>query len=396
VSEGRPTVATTVRTDERTIALEEIRVPDNVRDLDPVHVEALAGSIALQGLLVPVVVRPADDAYELVAGFHRVAAARKLGLGELPVVIRQEATEQADRAVENITRKQLNPYEEARAVKAMLARGLTEDGAAQALGWSKQRVSARIKMLELPEAAQAMVGAGVIPLAAVDQLRAIGAVAPALLDAVIAYLQDGNEWAAERLPREPGWVIDAALREAGAKTFAAYLGTVSRYDIEQLRLGKRAAEQLARAEKLHKETDRYAYGPPTIRFAEADVDQARAAGVLIEFEHGQPIICDRGVYRELVKGAIRRTVHELETKAASIATQKKASRKQAKPEDPSTSARRERDAALRELGDQAHGVNLDLGASLISGLAVVDPDDIEVARFFVLCGPPHRTNYADV
>jgi hypothetical protein len=38
-----------------------------------------------------------------------------------------------------ITRKQLSPYEEAKAVHAMLGRGLTEDGAAQALGWPKAR-----------------------------------------------------------------------------------------------------------------------------------------------------------------------------------------------------------------------------------------------------------------
>src|SRR5213079_1679604 len=51
-----------------------------------------------------------------------------------------------------------NPYEEAKAVRAMLDRGLTDDGAAQALGWPKQRVSARVKILELPERAQQLLG----------------------------------------------------------------------------------------------------------------------------------------------------------------------------------------------------------------------------------------------
>jgi hypothetical protein len=68
-----------------------------------------------------------------------------------------------------ITRKQLNPYEEARAVKAMLDRGLTESGAAQALCWHKAGVSARLKLLELPERGQQLIGTGVIPLSAVDQ-----------------------------------------------------------------------------------------------------------------------------------------------------------------------------------------------------------------------------------
>ena len=148
-------MATTVDATGRRIAVAEIRVPENVRALDEAHVQALAGSIALQGILVPLVVRADGDGFELVAGFHRIAAARSLGLADVPVVVRGAETEDADRAVENITRKQLNPYEEAKAVRAMLGRGLTEDGAAQALGWPKHRVTARVKILELPERAPA-------------------------------------------------------------------------------------------------------------------------------------------------------------------------------------------------------------------------------------------------
>jgi hypothetical protein len=118
----------------------------------------------------------------------------------------------------------LNPYEEAKSVRAMLDRGLTEDGAAQALGWPKHRVTARVKILELPERAQQLIGEGTIHPAAIDQLRALGTVAPNLLNAVIAYLDDGNAWAAERLTREPGSVLDAALTHSGnGKVFAAYL-----------------------------------------------------------------------------------------------------------------------------------------------------------------------------
>src|SRR5512133_406033 len=96
-------MATTTQETGRHIALVDIRVPDNVRDLDPEHVKALAGSIGLQGMLVPVVVRNDGDGFELVAGFHRVAAARSLGLTAVPGVIRDAQTEDADRAVENIT-----------------------------------------------------------------------------------------------------------------------------------------------------------------------------------------------------------------------------------------------------------------------------------------------------
>jgi hypothetical protein len=277
----------------------------------------------------------------------------------------------------------------------MLARGLTEDGAAQALGWSRARVTARIKILELPERAQQLIGAGAIALSAVDQLRAIGAVAPDLLDALIAYLDHGNEWAAERLTREPGWVLDAAMRHGNTKAFAAYLNRLDSHAIAELRLGKKTDALLAQATKLHRELDRYSYGPPQIRFSESDVDQARAAGVVIEFEHGRPIIVDRAVYRELAKAAIKRTLEDLQAKVSAAAAEKQTRRAGKAPADPLTQAKRERDRALRELADQAHGANLDLGAGLLTGLAVVDPGDMDVARFFVLCRRPHRTNYAD-
>jgi ParB/RepB/Spo0J family partition protein len=376
-------MATTTHETGRHVALGEIRVPDNVRALDPGHVRALAGSIEMQGMLVPVVVRDdGTNGFELVAGFHRIAAAKSLGLADVPVVVRDVQTEDADRAVENITRKQLNPYEEAKAVKAMLDRGLTEDGAAQALGWPKNRVTVRVKILELPERAQQLIGEDVIHLAAVDQLRAIGKVAPELLDAVIAYLDDGNAWAAERLTREPGWVLDAALTHSGdGSVFAAYLHSASAHEIAELRLGKKTEQLYEQTEKLHKQIDRYAYGPPPVRFTDDDVDQARAAGVLIEFQQGRPIIVDRPLYRELVKTAIKRTHDELEAKAA--AKEKKTARATKQPADAVTAAKRERDAQLRELTDQAHGANLDLGHALLHNLTNVDAADIEVARFFV-------------
>jgi hypothetical protein len=277
----------------------------------------------------------------------------------------------------------------------MLDRGLTEDGAAQALGWPKQRVTARVKILELPDRAQQLIGESVIHLAAVDQLRAIGKVAPDLLDAVIAYLDDDNAWAAERLTREPGWVLDAALSHAGdKKVFAAYLHRARAHEIAELRLGKKTEQLYADAEKLHKQLDRYAYGPPPVRFTDADVDQARAAGALIEFAQGRPIIVDRALYRELVKGAIKRTHDDLEAKAAAAAKEKKTARSSKAPADPVTVAKRDRDAQLRALADQAHGANLDLGVSLMHNLAVVDPTDIDVARFFVyaLLGADHDSS----
>ena len=235
-------------------------------------------------------------------------------------------------------------------------------------------------------------------LSAVDQLRAIGKVSPPLLEALIDFLCDGNEWAAERLAREPGWVPDCALRQTNSKVFVAQLNVIDDYDIAELKLGKKATGLYAKATELHKQLDRYAYGGPRVRFSDEEVDQARAVGVTIEFEHGAPLIIDRSLYRELVKQAIARTVSELQARVADQAAERQASRtaNRSEPADPLAEAERDERRHLRVCGEEAHGVNLDLGAGLLNGLATVDPADMTVARFFVLgrCRP--RTNWADL
>ena len=372
------------------IALQEIRTDGNVRQqLLAEEVDALAQSIKLLGQLTPVSVRPAEDGgYVLIAGHKRCAALASLGETQVRAEIRaDDSQEESERAAENIVRSGLNPYEEAVAVRAMLDRGLTVDGAAQALGWNRARVTARVKLLELPELAQQMIGDGRLPLSSVEQLRAIGAVSPALLEALIDYLADGNEWAAERLTREPGWVLDSALRSSNTKVFAAHLGgRVDSNEIAALRLGKKAEAAYERAGELTRALDRYAYYVD-VRFDESDVDQARAAGVVIEFERSAPIIVDRSLYRELVKAAITRTVTELEAKVAAREEERKAARQSQKtsgaPADPAAEVEREHRSRMRELSDQAHGVNLDVGAGLLNGLSTVDPTDVNVAKFFV-------------
>jgi ParB/RepB/Spo0J family partition protein len=72
---------------ELRLALGDIRVRDNLGELDSEHVDNLAQSIALRGLLVPLIVRPVG--YKLVAGYHRIAACRKLKLPDAPVVVRE-------------------------------------------------------------------------------------------------------------------------------------------------------------------------------------------------------------------------------------------------------------------------------------------------------------------
>ncbi len=128
-----------------------------------------------------------------------------------------------------------------------------------------------------------------------------------------------------------------------------------------------------------------------MRLGEAELDQARAAGVLLELDRTQ-VILDRGVYRELVKTAVARTVEDLRARAAERATEqreRKAAGAGKRERTPREEADVEHRAQAREFTRRAHNVNLDLGAALLDGLAAVDPASIDVARFFAfgLLGP---------
>ena len=114
-----------------------------------------------------------------------------------------------------------------------------------------------MKLLELPERAK-LVGAGAIALSAVDSCARSDRCQRRCSTRCMDFLCDGNEWAAERLAREPGWVLDTALRDGDSNVFAAQLSTVDDYDMRELKLGKKADRANGKAAELHKQLDRYA------------------------------------------------------------------------------------------------------------------------------------------
>ena len=195
------------------------------------------------------------------------------------------------------------------------------------------------------------------------------------------YLADGNEHAAERLSSQPGWVIDAALERTAVGVFAAHLSRLDSHELPALKLGKKTEQLLEEATRLHKQIDRYAYGAPPIRFGEQDVDQARAAGVLIEFDGSAPVITDRAALQGAVQAgdqAHRRGSSASRPRRRRAGAQGRQGRRQGRV-DPQAQARREHGRRLRVLAEQAHGANLDLGWALRNELASVD-DDMTVAR----------------
>ena len=125
----------------------------------------LVGSISSIGLLQPVVVRPAGDGYELVAGERRLRASRLAGLTVIPAIIRETNDDALlrDALLENLHRANLNPLEEAAAYQQLLEDfGCTQEELAARIGRSRPQVSNTLRLLRLPPPVQLRVAAGVI------------------------------------------------------------------------------------------------------------------------------------------------------------------------------------------------------------------------------------------
>jgi ParB family chromosome partitioning protein len=122
------------------------------RHFDEEKLQELADSIAAQGVVQPIVVRPVGNAYEIIAGERRWRAAQLAGLHEIPAVIRNvdDQTAMAMALIENIQRDDLNPLEEAGALHRLLEEfGLTHQEIAQAVGKSRTTVTNLLRLLEL-------------------------------------------------------------------------------------------------------------------------------------------------------------------------------------------------------------------------------------------------------
>ena len=128
--------------------------------MDPERLTELAESIKAQGVIQPIVVRAIGrDRYEIIAGERRWRAAQQAGLVDVPAVVR-EVPDQAAIAmalIENIQREDLNPLEEAGALKRLIDEfELTHQQAAEAVGRSRAAVSNLLRLLELPEAVRTL------------------------------------------------------------------------------------------------------------------------------------------------------------------------------------------------------------------------------------------------
>lgn len=123
------------------------------KDMNPDKLQELANSIAMQGIVQPIVVRHiSPEQYEIVAGERRWRAAQLAGLQDVPVIVKEmdDRTAMAIALIENIQREDLNVLEEAEALQRLLTEfEMTQQQVADAVGKSRSNVANLLRLLEL-------------------------------------------------------------------------------------------------------------------------------------------------------------------------------------------------------------------------------------------------------
>ena len=159
----------------------KIHVGDNIRE--PANLDEMTASIKAQGILEPLLVRPsrhgdpkAEDAYNLVFGGRRFAAAKLAGLKEVPCVVKEMTDGEVIEAqlVENLQREDLSEIDEAKAYQRYItATKSTQIALGKRIGKSQPYIAGRLSLLTLPEKVQKVVSSGEISASKAEVLVSV-------------------------------------------------------------------------------------------------------------------------------------------------------------------------------------------------------------------------------
>jgi len=127
------------------------------KDFSPEALQELADSIKEQGIIQPLIVRPRNGFFELIAGERRWRAAQLLGLKEIPAIVREadDAVVLELALIENLQRENLNPLEEALGYSQLIEQfHLRQEDVAAKVGKSRAVVANSLRLLKLSSETQ--------------------------------------------------------------------------------------------------------------------------------------------------------------------------------------------------------------------------------------------------
>lgn len=133
------------------------------KTFDPEKLAELAASIKRHGIVQPILVKKNGSRYTIVAGERRYRAARQAGLMKVPVTLTDidEDTVMEISLVENIQRENLNPIEEAAAIKLLMQQhDLTQEEVSERVGKSRPAIANALRLLTLAKSVQKLIKDG--------------------------------------------------------------------------------------------------------------------------------------------------------------------------------------------------------------------------------------------
>lgn len=142
------------------------------RTIDQAALDELTASIKVNGLAVPILVRPVGNRFRIVAGERRWRVARRLGWTDIPAEVRDldETTARWLQLVENVNRADLSSIEEARAYKGLLDLGETQQSVADRVGKTRSYIAQKLRLLNLPAPLALLLDRGALTEGHVRQL----------------------------------------------------------------------------------------------------------------------------------------------------------------------------------------------------------------------------------
>ncbi len=148
---------------EISVKIIDVRTGQPRKSFDEESLQELAKSIKDHGIIQPVLVRPKEERYEIIAGERRYRAAILAKLENIPAIVKEIDEVEADELslIENLQRENLNVIEEAAAYKNMINRyGYTQEHLAKRIGKSRSHITNTIRILGLPEEIRKMIEKG--------------------------------------------------------------------------------------------------------------------------------------------------------------------------------------------------------------------------------------------
>jgi ParB/RepB/Spo0J family partition protein len=379
----------------QTVEIEKISVEEGFNprtDFDEGSLDELESSIRQTGLVSALTVRTNGEGFVLIAGQRRLIAAKRAGLKTVPVLVREGSDALAAALAENLIRADLDPIEEANAL-ARLAEAeelATHKQLAERVGKSSNYVSERLRLLALPEAVQVQVAAGKVPVAAERELRKAAKVSPAIAECACRLVARGEIEGRDLLERFDEVLHAVAESELPEKPPMVEVGRGALLsqlvaDPEQHRA---LAERVAATSPYRAEED------PYVHLAEAEVDAARAAGRLLEYEidHGGwtssvAYLCDAELAADLAVRTVERIEKDAAKRAKELAQEAQSNGEVESPEQVqervSTERREGREQAKKDAA-KARSFNLDLGRKLVARRGAASRKEHSLARARVL------------